>query len=115
MIRIGTLILSIGIILVALPIKMHFFALLGLAIIGLGCAPIYPCVIHLTPQNFGEENSQSLVGIQMASAYLGSTFMPSVFGFIAQFISISLFPVFLAIFTTLMGITLETLYKKVKK
>ena len=65
---------------------------------GLGCAPIYPSIIHSTPDNFGRENSQAVIGIQTASAYLGSTFMPPVFGLLAAHVSISLYPVYLLLF-----------------
>lgn len=66
-----------------------------------GGAPVYPCIIHSTPIDFGRENSQSLVGMQMASAYVGSTFMPPVFGLIAQHISVGLYPAALLFFTVL--------------
>lgn len=66
-----------------------------------GNAPVYPCIIHSTPIDFGRENSQSLVGMQMASAYVGSTFMPPVFGLIAQHISVGLYPAALLFFTVL--------------
>ena len=81
---------------------------------GLGAAPVYPCIIHSTPSNFGKENSQSLVGIQMASAYVGSTLMPPVFGLIAQHIHMSLYPIYLGIFTILMLVMTELLNKKVR-
>ena len=100
MIRLGALISFAGIILTAIPIKE--IAIAGFIIIGLGCAPIYPCIIHSTPIRFGKERSQSIIGIQMASAYLGSTLMPPLFGLIANLISISLMPLYLAIFMILM-------------
>ena len=62
---------------------------------GVGSAPIYPCIIHSTPESFGRENSQAIIGVQMASAYIGSTFMPPVFGLIAQYGSIGAYPVYL--------------------
>ena len=74
----------VGSALVALPLGTNGPALVGLVIAGLGCAPIYPSIIHSTPANFGSENSQAIIGIQMASAYVGSTFMPPLFGFIAH-------------------------------
>lgn len=98
MIRLGAFIALFGIVLVALPLSVDFPALVGLIIIGLGCAPIYPSVIHSTPVNFGKENSQAIVGIQMASAYMGSTFMPPLFGLIASRIGIFLYPFYLVIF-----------------
>lgn len=77
MIRLGTAIALFGVILIALPVGAA--SMVGFVIIGLGCAPVYPCIIHSTPANFGAENSQGIIGIQMASAYVGSTFMPPFF------------------------------------
>ena len=111
MIRVGIIGMIIGIVMVILPIKTDIVSLAGLVVIGLGAAPVYPCIIHSTPTNFGEENSQSLVGIQMASAYVGSTFMPPLFGLIAQFINIALYPVYLAVFAVVMLIMTEKLNK----
>ncbi len=105
MIRLGTGIALIGVLCTALPWKMA--AIIGFIIIGLGCAPIYPCVIHSTPNNFGAENSQGIIGIQMASAYVGSTFMPPVFGLIANHISLKLMPVYLAFFLILLLVMLS--------
>ena len=115
MIRIGTIIMLIGTILILLPININIFALIGLVIIGLGCAPIYPSIIHSTPDNFGKENSQSLVGIQMASAYIGSTFMPPLFGILAEHISVSLYPLFLLILVILLIIMTERSNRLFKK
>lgn len=102
LIRIGAAVIFLGIACVALPLKTDIFALGGFVVIGFGCAPVYPSIIHSTPYNFGKENSQSIIGIQMASAYVGSTFMPPVFGLIARFVDIRLLPAFLVIFVTLM-------------
>ena len=115
MIRIGTIIMLLGTILIILPININIFALIGLVIIGLGCAPIYPSIIHSTPDNFGKENSQSLVGIQMASAYIGSTFMPPLFGILAEHISVSLYPLFLLILVILLIIMTERSNRLFKK
>lgn len=100
MIFIGSTVAAAGILLTAIPVKE--VAIVGFVILGFGCAPIYPCIIHSTPIRFGEERSQSIIGIQMAAAYLGSTVMPSLFGLIANHISISLMPLYLGIFTILM-------------
>ena len=67
-------------------------SLVGLVIIGFGCAPVYPCIIHSTPVHFGEERSQALIGVQMASAYVGSTFVPPAFGLLAGAGAIRLYP-----------------------
>ena len=100
MIHIGTGIALCGVALTAIPLRLT--ALAGFVIIGLGCAPVYPCIIHATPVRFGAENSQGIVGIQMASAYLGSTLMPPLFGLIANHISLRLMPVFIAFFLVLL-------------
>ena len=109
MIQIGIAITAAGILLIALPTESDIPALTGLVITGLGNAPVYPCVIHATPTDFGRENSQSLVGMQMASAYIGSTFMPPVFGLVAQHISVGLYPLCLAFFTALMFVMTKLL------
>lgn len=113
MIRIGGITVICGVILILLPFRTNALALSGLIIAGLGAAPVYPCIIHSTPFNFGRENSQALVGIQMASAYIGSTFMPPLFGLIANHISIGLYPAFLAVFAVLMLFMSEKLNRTV--
>ena len=100
MIRLGTGIAICGVLGIVLPFKIT--SIIGFVIIGLGCAPVYPCIIHSTPNNFGAENSQGIIGIQMASAYVGSTFMPPVFGLLANHISLHLMPVFLVFFLILL-------------
>lgn len=100
MIRLGTGIALSGVFLIALPWKMT--SIIGFIVIGLGCAPVYPCIIHSTPYNFGAENSQGIIGIQMASAYVGSTFMPPIFGLLANHISLKLMPIYLACFFVLL-------------
>lgn len=83
MILLGTCILSCGVISLMLPTGNQLVSLIGFIIIGFGCAPVYPCIIHSTPDNFGAEYSGAIIGIQMASAYVGSTFMPPLFGLLA--------------------------------
>lgn len=112
LIRIGTLTALTGAALILLPLSADFPALAGLIIVGLGCAPIYPSIIHSTPDNFGRENSQAVIGIQMASAYLGSTFMPPVFGLLAVHVSIGLYPAYLLLFGALMLFMSERLRRK---
>lgn len=107
MIRLGASIAFLGALCVFLPIETDFPALAGLVIIGLGCAPIYPSIIHSTPLNFGAENSQAIIGIQMASAYIGSTFMPPLFGLIANHTSLVIMPVYIALFLLLMLAMIE--------
>lgn len=112
MIRLGQSIILLGIILLFLPFG-SIFALIGMLLIGLGCAPIYPCIIHSTPANFGADRSQALIGVQMAFAYIGTCLMPPLFGLIANHINIALFPVFLLAILILMFITYEKMLKKV--
>ena len=114
MIRIGTAITAIGIIITAIYSLPDYITYAGFVIIGLGCAPIYPCIIHLTPYNFGEENSQSIIGIQMASAYIGTTFIPPLFGFISNQTSLLLLPYFAMIFVVVMIFMLGLTYRKTK-
>lgn len=101
LIRLGQVIIATGIILLFIP-GSHILAFAGFIIIGLGCAPIYPCIIHSTPATFGEDKSQAMVGVQMASAYVGTTLMPPLFGLIAKYISISLLPFYLTVLLIVM-------------
>lgn len=111
LIRIGIGILLLGCIAMILPLKTDAAALGGLVVMGLGCAPVYPSIIHATPNNFGAQNSQAIIGIQMASAYVGSTFMPPVFGLIANHISVALMPFFVLFFIVLMYITVKKTFQ----
>lgn len=97
MIHLGQGILAIGILALLFPLG-GWLSVLGLLLVGLGCAPIYPCMIHATPVHFGPDRSQAIIGVQMACAYLGTCLMPPVFGLIANHISVGLFPVYLMIF-----------------
>ena len=111
MIRIGQAVVLIGIILIVTPIPGHIGVVAGLVTVGLGCAPIYPCVIHSTPAYFGADKSQAIVGVQMASAYVGSLAMPPVFGLLAQYVSIALYPLYLLVILVLMVVMHERLRK----
>ncbi len=115
LIRLGYVVSAVGLALVAIPVDNAVPALVGLAIMGLGFAPIYPCIIHATPDNFGKENSQSIIGVQMAFAYLGVTFMPSLFGVIAENISLALLPLFVAVFLVALIVIVEVFYHRPKK
>ncbi len=115
LIRIGSGIILVGVLLVALPVQTTVPSLVGLIIIGLGCAPIYPAIIHSTPTNFGKDNSQSVIGVQMAFAYIGITAMPPLFGVIAQYVNIGLYSLYLLVFAVLMIVMLEILNSKIKK
>lgn len=115
MIRLGTVVAILGVIGVFLPVETNIFALAGFVIIGLGCAPVYPSIIHSTPGNFGTKNSQAIIGIQMASAYVGSTFVPPLFGILANYISLKLMPFYLLFFFLLMIAMVELTYQKTTK
>ncbi|MFT3877831.1 MAG: MFS transporter [Propioniciclava sp.] len=112
MIRMGGLIALGGVVLIALPVETDVLALGGLVLAGFGCAPVYPAIIHSTPANFGRENSQAIIGIQMAAAYTGTTAMPPLFGLLAQYIDIGLFPFFVGVFTVLLLAMTETLNRR---
>ena len=111
LIRMGLGIITVGIALLLIPIH-SVFALIGFVIIGLGCAPIYPCIIHMTPSVFGEDKSQAMIGVQMAFAYTGFLIMPSLFGVIADYISISLLPMYQLVLLILMYVMHEIVAKK---
>ena len=96
MIRMGQIIALVGALFLIIPMSNNL-QLLGLILIGLGCAPIYPAMLHETPNRFGEELSQGIMGIQMATAYVGSTFMPPLFGMISKFSGFGILPYFLLI------------------
>ena len=113
MIRAGQALVALGALLLLLPVGTGA-ALAGLVVIGLGCAPIYPCIIHSTPERFGADRSQALIGVQMASAYVGNCLMPPLFGLIANHISISLLPVFLLLALTGMVLMHERLVRRAK-
>lgn len=112
MIRIGQTICIIGAILLVLPIT-SVFKLIGIIFIGLGCAPIYPAMLHETPNRFGKELSQHLMGIQMATAYVGSTLIPPLFGALSKVLGLQMLPYFLLIFLIIMLVSSEkAAYKK---
>ncbi len=111
MIRMGQVLIAAGAAAMLLP-AAPVVSVIGLAVIGLGCAPIYPCIIHSTPGHFGPDKSQAIIGVQMASAYVGSCIMPFVFGLIANNINVALLPVYLLIILALMIVMHELLNKK---
>ena len=113
MIRAGQALVALGALLLLLPLGTGA-ALAGLVVIGLGCAPIYPCIIHSTPERFGADRSQALIGVQMASAYVGTLAMPPLFGLIANHISIGLFPIFLLVALAMMVLMHERLVRRAK-
>ncbi len=111
LIRMGILVVAVGVVGIMLPTSSYLPALVGLLVTGFGCAPIYPSIIHSTPDNFGKENSQAIVGIQMASAYTGSALMPPLFGLLAGSLGLAIYPFYLAVFVVLMLVMTERLRK----
>ena len=111
MIRLGQGTIMVGIALMLLNLG-PYGSLVGLGLIGLGCAPVYPCVIHSTPAHFGEEKSQAIIGVQMACAYVGICVMPPLFGIIANYISASLLPYYLLAINVVMVLMCERLNRK---
>ena len=114
LIRLGQGIMLLGVAVMLLPLGTAA-AMTGLLLIGLGCAPIYPCVIHSTPDHFGEENSQAIIGVQMAAAYTGVCLMPPLFGILANHISVSLLPAYVGGITILMIFMCERLNRLEKR
>ena len=113
MVRMGQALAAAGAVLMLLPLpELGVFA--GLLLVGLGCAPIYPCLLHQTPKNFGAENSQALMGLQMACAYVGSTLMPPLLGVLAGAVNLMLYPIFLLCITVLMFVLSERVNKMVR-
>lgn len=110
MIRLGQGLILAGIVLLLVP-SGQMAALLGLIVIGLGCAPVYPSIIHSTPEHFGAGRSQAMIGVQMASAYVGTCLMPPVFGLMANHIGVFIFPFYLVVILVLMVLMHEKLLK----
>lgn len=115
MIRIGSGVLACGIAALLIPTDSYAAAFAAFLIIGFGCAPIYPCIIHSTPDNFGAENSGAIIGIQMASAYVGSTFIPPLFGLLGSAAGFSIMPLYLLAFFALMLVMVETAFRSAER
>lgn len=115
LIRIGIFIELIGIIMVFLPSSNYMVAAAGFVVIGMGMGPVYPAIQHMAPVNFGKRYSAAAIGLQMASAYIGSTFMPMVFGVLQEKTGISIMPVYLLIFAVINFVMLEIAYYELKK
>lgn len=114
MVRMGQIFVSLGVVILLLPLS-SVFSLAGFVMIGLGCAPIYPSIIHSTPEHFGADKSQAIIGVQMAAAYVGTCLMPPLFGLVAEHITVSLLPYYLAGFLVLMIIMHEAMIRKLKR
>ncbi len=111
MIRLGMVLIAAGVAVLFLPGAWPL-SLAGFCLVGLGCAPVYPCIIHSTPGHFGAERSQAVIGVQMASAYVGTCLMPPLFGIIANHITVALFPAYILALLILMAVMHELLTKK---
>ena len=112
MIKIGITFILLGIIALFVPIDDNTLSFIGLITIGLGAAPIFPALIHSIPITFGPENSQAIIGVQMAGAYTGSALMPPLFGLISNAVGMGFYPVFLMIFALLFIVMFRLLNKK---
>lgn len=115
MIWTGVVTIGIGTVLLALPLPVHNIALFGLVLAGLGCAPVYPCVMHATPENFGEENCQAVLSLQSACANSGSIFIPFILGLFADWLGIGIFPFVLIIFVVLIIFMSERMHKVINR
>ena len=114
LIRIGIFVELLGIIMVFLPVESYMVAAAGFVVIGTGMGPVYPAIQHMAPANFGKKYSAAVIGLQMAAAYIGSTFMPMIFGLLQQKIGIAIMPTYLLIFAIINFVMLELTYSKIK-
>ena len=114
LVRASLMLMGAGVLVLLLPLG-QFAAMAGMAFFGLGCAPVYPCIIHATPARFGAEKSQAFIGVQMASAYLGTTTMPPLFGLLGRGLGMWLFPVFLAAVLAVMAVMHEKLVRTTER
>ena len=114
LIRIGIFVELLGIIMVFLPVENYMEAAAGFVVIGTGMGPVYPAIQHMAPANFGKKYSAAVIGLQMAAAYVGSTFMPMIFGLLQQKIGIAIMPTYLLIFAIINFVMLELTYSKIK-
>ena len=113
LIRVGITVELLGILMVFLPVQGPVIAAIGFVVIGVGMGPVYPAIQHMAPANFGKKYSAAVIGLQMASAYIGSTFMPMVFGQLQQALGIWIMPIWLVVFACLNIGMLEIAYVKV--
>jgi fucose permease len=113
LVNLGQVVIAIGLGLLFMPYDVMLLP--GFLIVGLGCAPIFPSLLHETPVNFGEKHSQKIMGMQMASAYVGITLMPFLFGKITTLTGYSSLVYFLGIFLLLMALLTKALNQKIGK
>ncbi len=112
MIRTGSALMACGVAILFIPFG-EYTAFIGITLIGLGSAPVFPCIIHSTPVNFGHTHSQAITGIEMACAYTGTLIMPALFGVIGKAISFSLYPAFIGVLLIMMYVMYELVLKRV--
>ena len=112
LIRAGIAVELLGILMVSIPAENYLPAAIGFVVIGTGMGPVYPAIQHMAPANFGVRYSAAVIGLQMASAYIGSTFMPMVFGHLQQAVGIGIMPLYLLVFALMNIGLLELAYKK---
>ena len=115
LIRIGIAVELLGILLVFLPLETYIVAAIGFVIVGTGMGPVYPAIQHMAPSNFGKKYSAAVIGMQMASAYIGSTFMPMLFGQLQQAVGIGIMPAYLLFFAALNIGMLEIAYRQIAR
>ena len=111
--RLGFGIIALGGAVLLIPLRAAAAA--AFVLIGLGCAPVYPCMIHATPARFGAERSQAIIGVQMASAYVGTLTMPPLFGLISRYLGAALMPLYLLLLLAVMVIAFEKLVRLTEK
>ncbi len=112
LIRIGILVELIGIVFIFIPTSGYILAAVGFVVIGTGMGPVYPSIMHMAPDNFGKRHSSAVIGLQMASAYVGNTFMPMLFGILQEHTGIGIMPVYLLFFAIINILLLEIAYKR---
>lgn len=115
LIRIGIAVEAVGILLILIPYSGYYFAMAGFLLTGTGMGPVYPSIQHMAPENFGKKYSAAVIGLQMASAYVGSTFMPAAFGVLQQYVGMAIMPVYLAVFAVLNFVFLELAYSAITR
>ena len=114
LIRLGSGVILFGLIMLLIPVHSTF-SLVGFIVVGLGCAPVYPCIIHMTPSVFGKDKSQAMIGMQMAFAYTGFLIMPPLFGVIADYVTIGLMPIYILAILIVMVVMHELVIIKNKR
>lgn len=115
LVRIGLITIIFGAVFITVPVSSVMLSCVGIVICGLGSAPVYPSVIHSTPDNFGAENSQAIIGVQMASAYIGTTFIPPIFGLISEKAGMFIYPFFIILLAFITLVSTEYVGRTVKK